>query len=160
MNKIEHLGIAVKNLEQSNALFAKLLGKQHYKIEAVKHENVRTSFFMAGNTKIELLEAMNEQSAIAKFIEKRGEGLHHIAFAVDDIYAEMKRLENMNIYRIFSGYRCYYWFGYDNSAVIHILFAVECICPCEMRPGVVRSHIKIMTHFILRRIANMWIKFI
>ncbi|MBK6730078.1 MAG: methylmalonyl-CoA epimerase [Bacteroidetes bacterium] len=93
MRKIEHLGIAVKDLKNSNALFAKLLGKEHYKVESVERENVSTSFFMIGETKIELLEATNASSAISKFIEKRGEGIHHIAFAVDDIHAEMKRME-------------------------------------------------------------------
>lgn len=93
MKKIEHIGIAVKNLEASNAMFAKLLGKEHYKIETVEREGVKTSFFMMGETKVELLEAEKEDSAIAKFIDKRGEGMHHIAFAVDDIHAEMKRLE-------------------------------------------------------------------
>ncbi|MBK7108569.1 MAG: methylmalonyl-CoA epimerase [Bacteroidetes bacterium] len=93
MRKIEHLGIAVKDLKNSNALFAKLLGKEHYKVESVERENVSTSFFMIGETKIELLEATKASSAISKFIEKRGEGIHHIAFAVDDIHAEMKRME-------------------------------------------------------------------
>lgn len=93
MKKIEHIGIAVKNLETANILFAKLFGKQHYKIEGVEREGVQTSFFMMGETKVELLQATNDESAIEKFIEKRGEGIHHIAFAVDDIYAEMKRME-------------------------------------------------------------------
>jgi len=93
MKKIEHIGIAVKNLSQSNELFKKLFGKEHYKIEAVEREGVNTSFFMMGETKIELLESTNENSAISKFIEKRGEGVHHIAYAVDDIHAEMQRLE-------------------------------------------------------------------
>ncbi len=93
MKKIEHIGIAVKSLQDSNALFKKLFGQDHYKIESVEREGVNTSFFMLGETKIELLESTNENSAISKFIEKRGEGIHHIAFAVDDIYAEMKRLE-------------------------------------------------------------------
>ena len=93
MKKIEHIGIAVKNLEAANILFAKLFGKQHYKIEGVEREGVQTSFFMMGETKIELLESTNENSAISKFIDKRGEGIHHIAFAVDDIHAEMKRME-------------------------------------------------------------------
>ena len=93
MNKIEHIGIAVKDLKESNVLFAKLLGKPHYKIETVQSENVNTSFFKVGNNKIELLEATNEESAIAKFIEKKGEGIHHIAFDVDDIYSEITRLE-------------------------------------------------------------------
>jgi methylmalonyl-CoA/ethylmalonyl-CoA epimerase len=93
MKKIEHIGIAVKNLEESNKLFAKLFGKQHYKVETVEREGVKTSFFMMGDVKVELLESTHDVSAIKKFIEKRGEGLHHIAFAVDDIHAEMKRLE-------------------------------------------------------------------
>lgn len=93
MNKIEHIGIAVKSLEESNELFRKLLGKAHYKIEEVATEGVNTSFFKVGKNKVELLEATREDSAIAKFINKRGEGVHHIAFAVDDIEAEMKRLE-------------------------------------------------------------------
>jgi len=93
MKKIEHIGIAVKDLDAANILFAKLFGKQHYKVEGVEREGVQTSFFMMGETKVELLQATNDESAIEKFIEKRGEGIHHIAFAVDDIYAEMKRLE-------------------------------------------------------------------
>ena len=91
--KIEHIGIAVKDLEASNELFKTLLGREHYKIEEVVSENVKTSFFQTGESKIELLEASNPNSAIAKFIEKRGEGIHHIAFEVEDIYAEMKRME-------------------------------------------------------------------
>ena len=94
MLKIEHLGIAVKNLEQSNELFSKLFGKTPYKLEKVESENVSTSFFKMGESKIELLEATDSNSAIAKFIEKKGEGIHHIAFEVEDIYAEMKRLKN------------------------------------------------------------------
>lgn len=92
MNKIEHIGIAVKDLETSNKLFAALLGKAHYKIESVESEGVNTSFFQSGPNKIELLEATNPDSPIAKFIEKKGEGIHHIAFAVDDIEKEIKRL--------------------------------------------------------------------
>ena len=94
INKIEHIGIAVKNLEQSNKLFSKLFGKNHYKVEKVESENVSTSFFMLGETKIELLEATSPDSAISKFIEKKGEGIHHIAYDVDDVYAEMKRLQD------------------------------------------------------------------
>ncbi|MBM1105182.1 methylmalonyl-CoA epimerase [Aurantibacter crassamenti] len=93
MNKIEHLGIAVQNLEASNLLFEKLLGSAHYKIEEVASEGVRTSFFKTGPNKIELLEATSEDSAIAKFIAKKGEGVHHVAFAVTDIVAEMARLK-------------------------------------------------------------------
>lgn len=93
MNKIEHIGIAVKDLEKSNNLFAALLGEPHYKIEEVESEGVKTSFFKSGPNKIELLEATNSTSPIAKFIEKKGEGVHHIAFAVSDITAEIKRLQ-------------------------------------------------------------------
>ncbi len=93
MDKIEHIGIAVKNLEASNALFAKLLGVPHYKIEEVASEGVKTSFFQSGPNKIELLEATNPESPIAKFLEKKGEGIHHVAFAVEDIVAEIARLK-------------------------------------------------------------------
>ena len=93
MNKIEHIGIAVADIDRSNALFGALFGEGHYKTEEVESEGVKTSFFMVGPNKIELLEARSKDSAIAKFIEKRGEGIHHIAFAVDDIRAEMKRLK-------------------------------------------------------------------
>jgi len=94
MKKIEHIGIAVKDLEKSNALFSQLLGKTHYKIEEVASEGVKTSFFKSGPNKIELLEATDPESPIAKFIEKKGEGVHHIAFAVDDIILELARLKN------------------------------------------------------------------
>lgn len=94
MLKIEHIGIAVKNIEQSNELFTKLFNKAPYKLEKVESEGVSTSFFMLGESKIELLEATNPESAIAKFIDKKGEGIHHIAFEVQDIYAEMERLKN------------------------------------------------------------------
>lgn len=93
MHKIEHIGIAVKDLKKSNALFASLLGEKHYKIEDVLSEGVKTSFFQVGPNKIELLEATNPDSPIAKFINKKGEGIHHIAFLVSDIYAEIKRLK-------------------------------------------------------------------
>ena len=89
MKKIEHIGIAVKDLEKSNELFASLFGKSHYKIEEVASEGVKTSFFKSGPNKIELLEATKPDSPIAKFIEKKGEGIHHIAFAVDDIESEV-----------------------------------------------------------------------
>jgi methylmalonyl-CoA/ethylmalonyl-CoA epimerase len=92
MNKLEHIGIAVKNLEASNKLFAKLLGKPHYKIEEVATEGVRTSFFDVGGIKIELLEATRPDSAIAKFIEKRGEGLHHLAFDAEPVESKMDEL--------------------------------------------------------------------
>ncbi len=94
MKKIEHIGIAVKNLEASNDLFAQLLGKKHYKIEEVASEGVKTSFFKSGPNKIELLEATTINSPIAKFIEKKGEGIHHIAFAVKNINEEIKRLKS------------------------------------------------------------------
>lgn len=93
MLKIEHIGIAVKDLAASNALFAQLLGKPHYKVEEVASEHVNTSFFQTGESKVELLQATAPESAIAKFIERKGEGIHHIAFEVVDIYSEMKRLE-------------------------------------------------------------------
>ncbi|WP_026899326.1 methylmalonyl-CoA epimerase [Daejeonella oryzae] len=94
MIKIEHIGIAVKNLDEANKIYKKLLGTGSYKTEAVESENVMTSFFKVGENKIELLEATSDQSAIHKFIEKRGEGIHHIAFDVSDIYLEMERLKN------------------------------------------------------------------
>lgn len=90
--KIEHIGIAVKDLENSNKLFARLLGQSHYKIETVASEGVITSFFRTGDSKVELLEATDPDSPIARFIQKRGEGIHHIAFEVEDIEAEMERL--------------------------------------------------------------------
>lgn len=90
--KIEHIGIAVNNLSNANELFTSLLGAPPYKEESVTSEHVTTSFFMAGQAKIELLEATSPESAIARHIEKRGEGIHHIAFEVDDIHAEMTRL--------------------------------------------------------------------
>lgn len=93
MLKIEHLGIAVKDLAESNKVFEKLFGKAPYKLEKVESEGVSTSFFMMGQSKIELLEATNPDSPIAKFIEKKGEGIHHIAFEVSDIYLEIERLK-------------------------------------------------------------------
>ena len=92
--KIEHIGIAVKDLQDSNELFRKLLGVAHYKTESVESEKVTTSFFQVGESKIELLEASDPDSPIGKFIEKRGEGIHHIAFEVADIKAEISRLES------------------------------------------------------------------
>lgn len=93
MQKIEHIGIAVKDLESANKTYKKLLGYKPYKQETVESEGVDTSFFLSGESKIELLAATNPESPIAKFIEKRGEGIHHIAFAVTDIYAEIARLK-------------------------------------------------------------------
>lgn len=95
MNKIEHLGIAVKDLAASEQIFTDLLGAAPYKREEVASENVITSFFHVGESKIELLQATSEESAIAKFIESKGEGIHHIAFAVDDIEAEIERLTSL-----------------------------------------------------------------
>ncbi|MBP4138164.1 methylmalonyl-CoA epimerase [Flavobacterium geliluteum] len=94
MNKIEHIGIAVKNIEDSNVLFEKLLGVPAYKSEEVASEGVLTSFFQTGTNKIELLMATHPESPIAKFLEKKGEGIHHIAFDVDDIVVEIERLKN------------------------------------------------------------------
>ena len=94
MKKIEHIGIAVKDLDVSNTLFEKLLGVSHYKIEDVAAEGVKTSFFKVGESKIELLQATSPNSPIAKFIAKHGEGVHHLAFDVEDIEAEIERLKN------------------------------------------------------------------
>lgn len=93
MNKIEHIGIAVKNLADSIAIYQKMLNTDCYKTELVATENVNTAFLKVGENKIELLEATSADSPIAKFLEKKGEGIHHIAFAVDDILAEMERLK-------------------------------------------------------------------
>lgn len=92
MKKVEHIGIAVKDLDNANALFEKLFNQDHYKVEEVPSEGVSTSFFVLGETKIELLQATNPDSPIAKFITKRGEGIHHIAFEVENIESEMNRL--------------------------------------------------------------------
>ena len=92
MNKIEHIGIAVKDIRKSNSLFEKIFNKPNYKIEEVTTEGVITSFFKVGETKIELLQASSPDSPIAKFIKDRGEGIHHIAFEVDDIDSEVQRL--------------------------------------------------------------------
>jgi methylmalonyl-CoA/ethylmalonyl-CoA epimerase len=94
MKKIEHIGIAVKNIVEANKIYEALFGSGPYKSEKVESEGVETSFFRCGESKIELLEASNPESPIAKFIEKRGEGIHHIAFAVTDILNEMERLKN------------------------------------------------------------------
>jgi methylmalonyl-CoA/ethylmalonyl-CoA epimerase len=93
IKKIEHLGIAVKSITDANAVYARLLGTPSYKTEQVESENVNTSFFKTGESKIELLEGTSADSPITKFIEKKGEGLHHIAFEVDDIVKEMERLK-------------------------------------------------------------------
>ncbi len=94
MLKVEHIGIAVKDLEAGNELFARLLNDAHYKVEKVASEKVSTSFFKMGDTKIELLQASDPDSPIARFIKKRGEGIHHIAIEVKDIEAEMQRLQD------------------------------------------------------------------
>ena len=93
MKKIEHIGIAVKDIKNSNHLFSALFGKEHYKTESVESEGAITSFFKCGPNKIELLQATSKDSPIAKFIEKKGEGIHHIAFAVKDIASEIERLK-------------------------------------------------------------------
>jgi methylmalonyl-CoA/ethylmalonyl-CoA epimerase len=90
--RLEHLGIAADDLDQANALFAALFGKSHYKIEEVESEHVSTSFFKTGEAKVELLEATDPKGAIAKYIEKRGQGIHHVAFEVEDIHASMDYL--------------------------------------------------------------------
>lgn len=93
VNKIEHIGIAVKDMDDANVLFERLLGVPSYKMESVESEGVLTSFFQTGENKIELLMATNPESPIAKFLEKKGEGIHHIAFDVDDIQVEIERLK-------------------------------------------------------------------
>lgn len=93
MNKIEHIGIAVNNLSKSVPLYELLLNTSCYKTEIVASENVNTAFLKTGNNKVELLEATSDDSVIAKFLEKKGEGIHHVAFAVDDILVEMERLK-------------------------------------------------------------------
>lgn len=94
MEKLEHIGIAVKNIDQSNPLFAALLGQEHYKVESVESEGVRTSFFKIGDVKIELLEPTRPDSPIARFIEKKGEGIHHLAFSVSDISESIQSYKN------------------------------------------------------------------
>ena len=95
IKKIEHVGIAVKDLEKSNKLFKKLLGQTSYKTETVESENVTTSFFKIGEQKIELLKSTSENSSISRFLERRGEGMHHLALHVEDIPKEVQRLENV-----------------------------------------------------------------
>ena len=97
MKKIEHIGIAVQNIEDSNKLFAKIFGKDSYKLEKVESEGVITSFFEIGENKIELVAATTEESPIFKYLEKRGGGMHHVAFAVEDIEKEMIRLKQEGI---------------------------------------------------------------
>ena len=93
MQKIEHIGIAVKDIVAASETYTKLMGYKAYKTETVETEGVITAFFKCGESKIELLQATKPESAIAKFIEKKGEGIHHIAYAVNDILSESARLE-------------------------------------------------------------------
>jgi len=93
--RVEHIGIAIKEMDSANKLFESLLGISNYKMEEVVSENVKTSFFKTGDTKIELLEATSDNSPISKFIEKKGQGIHHIAFETDNIVAEMQRLKDL-----------------------------------------------------------------
>jgi methylmalonyl-CoA/ethylmalonyl-CoA epimerase len=116
MRKIEHIGIAVENLDLANDLYAKLLGKSHYKIEEVLSEGVRTSFFEVGPNKIELLEATSTESPIAKFIKQKGEGIHHIAFAVDDIRSEISRLKDEGFVLVNESPKM----GADNKLVVFV----------------------------------------
>jgi len=116
MNKLEHIGIAVKNLDESNALFARLLGKPHYKVEEVESEGVRTSFFEVGGIKIELLEATRPDSPIAKFIEKRGEGIHHLAFDADPLEDKMRELKEEGFVLLAETPKS----GADNKAIVFL----------------------------------------
>ena len=95
IKKIEHVGIAVENPKKSNEIFEKLFGSSSYKTEMVESEGVKTYFYKLGDSKIELLEAVNENSPIKKFISKRGQGMHHLALHVEDIYSELARLTNL-----------------------------------------------------------------
>ena len=95
IKKIEHIGIAVENPEKSNEIFEKLFGKTSYKTELVESEGVKTYFYKIGESKIELLEATKEDSPIKKFINKRGQGMHHLALHVEDIHSELARLTNL-----------------------------------------------------------------
>ena len=95
MKKIEHIGIAVANLDQANKLYSTILNSQPYRTETIETEGVITSFFKCKDTKIELVQGIDEKSAISKFIKKRGEGVHHLAFEVDDIVSEIKRLKKL-----------------------------------------------------------------
>ena len=97
LTHIEHIGIAVKNIDDAKSYYERVLGLECYAIEEVKDQKVKTAFFKIGQTKIELLEATSDESAVAKFIEKRGEGIHHIAFAVDDVNASLKEAESKGV---------------------------------------------------------------
>ena len=94
MERLEHIGIAVRSIDKANATFSLLLGAEHYKIEEVESEGVRTSFFQIGGVKLEFLEATSEDSPIAKFIEKRGEGIHHLAVQVSDLVQSIAQCRN------------------------------------------------------------------
>ena len=125
MKKVEHIGIAVKDLDNANALFEKLFNQDHYKVEEVPSEGVSTSFFQIGETKIELLQATNPESPIAKFISKRGEGIHHIAFKVENIESEMNRLLSEGFELIHTEVKD----GADNkkSAFYNLKVPMECL---------------------------------
>ncbi len=97
IQKIEHIGIAVRNLQEAVSFYENILGLKCYKIEEVDEQKVKTAFFKIGDTKIELLESTDKEGPISKFIEKRGEGLHHIAFGVDDLKSSLNELEDKNI---------------------------------------------------------------
>lgn len=114
--KLEHIGIAVKSLETSDQLFSRLLGKDFYKQESVEREGVKTSFYKVGESKIELLEAQNNESAIAKYLDKNREGVHHLAFGVENILEEIKRLENAGFQFISKEPKA----GADNKLVVFL----------------------------------------
>ena len=116
MRKIEHLGIAVRSIEDGNELFERLLGTGPYKEETIESEKVRTSFFRVGNNKIELVQSLDTDGVISKYIDKKGEGIHHVAFDVPDIKAEMERLKDQG-FRLLSEepYR-----GADNKMVCFV----------------------------------------
>ena len=116
MKKVEHIGIAVKDIEDANNIFAKLFNQNHYKVQQVQSEGVITSFFKIGETKIELLQGTHKDSPIAKFISKRGEGIHHIAFEVTDIDSEMDRLKSEGFELINSEAKD----GADNKKIIFV----------------------------------------
>ncbi len=97
LTHIEHIGIAVKSIDEAKSYYEDVLGLECYAIEEVEDQKVKTAFFMVGQTKIELLEATSDESPVAKFIEKKGQGVHHIAFAVDDVNKSLKEAENKGI---------------------------------------------------------------
>ena len=97
ISHIEHIGIAVNNIDEAKSYYENILGLKCYAVEEVEDQKVKTAFFMVGQTKIELLEATSEESPVAKFIEKKGQGVHHIAFATDDVNKSLKEAENKGI---------------------------------------------------------------